>query len=251
MLVDRADVRAWLQIGEALSQTNAALLDLAHPLAEAVFKQWMQEKLEYQQVVEYLPSGEQFPYSQDDLLAEPELRGTVVQFVASGPGSETLQLTHTPVWTTSIEVREDVGGYAGQSGSAFGSSTVLTQGTDYYLDIDDATNNLSTTGLLWRIGLWPTEARSVKVTYYGGRTAAQLAGEWGNLKMAALLTIEAAYRGAIQRNVGGLLTSESIGKYSKSMDTRAFNDIVGGGFGVPMKAQQIAFSSRSMGGVFG
>jgi len=253
MITTCAEALNFLQVGTSMTDAKMSLFQLIHPLAESVFKKWMQEDLEYAQKIEYLPGGTHTIATAGDVDQEVELRGSTVHIVSSDRGSETLQLTHLPVWNDDIEVYEDVGAYAGQASTPFAAATLLTKGTDYYLDVDEGSGDemLSDTGVLWRIGRWPEEPRCVKVVYYGGYTATQLAGNYGNIKYAALLTIEKAWRSADARANGSPKISEDIGKYSYTRSEKAILAAFGEGFTVPPEAQRAAFGSRNMGNIFG
>jgi hypothetical protein len=183
----------------------------------------MQQELDYRQHVEYFPIGE--PRRETDrTLDDIDFRASNVVFVSNRAGTDFLQLTHTPVSTLSLRVHEDPNANAGQASTAFGSDTLLSFGDDYWLDVGEeqslsaGTIQLSKSGILRRQGAWPVEPRSVKVEYYGGWTAEQLAGRSGGaVKLAALKTVANAYWGAKANATSagrGAGTSESIGKYS-------------------------------------
>lgn len=251
MLATRAEIL--LAIGRSASATNAeiALVDMLMPLVNAAIGDWLRKNAEYTQHVEYLPMG-QPDYDRNDLiLRDVSISGNRVVFDTSYAGTSVLQLTHTPVALAGLEIREDVGGYAGQSDSAFGSDTILTEGTDYYLDVDSS-GNLSTTGHVFSFGTWPTEPRSIKVTYYGGHTAAQLNGNAGGaIKLAAILSNVKAFNQivAFQGEPAGPETNESIGKYSYG---RGLSQVfAGGGFTIPYEAQRLLMPHRSFAGLFG
>jgi hypothetical protein len=220
MIVRKAELLVFMQKASSLAAADEALLDLIHPLAEGVLSAWMQQNLKYEQHVEYLPIGK--PQLDNDYpLSDIDFRSETAGFIGGRAGTEFLQLKHLPVALTGLEVREDVGAYGGQVSGSFSDETILTLGTDYYLDVDDASASLSRSGILWRIGAWPAEPRSIKVTYYGGYSATQLADSTvaSAVKLAALQTVSAAFWTAknLAKSQGiGPKMSESIGKYSYS-----------------------------------
>src|SRR3990172_7396060 len=148
-VVERSDVLTALGFhATAPTAAQEALIKLVHPLAEAVFFSWFGANCEYEQHVEYLPVGGQL--TGEETSEWFRLQGQAVQVRMGARGTSVLQLPHTPVWSTGLEVREDVGANAGQATGAFGTATILTLGSDYWLDISDATLQLSTSGLLRR-----------------------------------------------------------------------------------------------------
>jgi hypothetical protein len=71
-----------------------------------------------------------------------------------GNGLQAVALRETPV-TSITSVNLDTSGFYGQGASAFGSTTLLTSGTDYALRMDGRTG-LSDSGLLYRLTrVWP------------------------------------------------------------------------------------------------
>jgi hypothetical protein len=71
-----------------------------------------------------------------------------------GNGIQAVALRETPV-TSITSVNLDTSGFYGQGASAFGSTTLLTSGTDYALRMDGQTG-LSDSGLLYRLTrVWP------------------------------------------------------------------------------------------------
>lgn len=228
MLCRKAEVLIYMKTAGSLSAADEALLDLLHPLAEASIHNYLQQSLEYERHIEYLPVGE--PLRNDDYALEdaqflPAGRGVVLR--SQRPGTDYLQLKHAPVTTFGLEVREDLDARAGQNpDSQFADSTILTLGQDYFLDaderkmVDGSSVHISRSGTLRRIGAWPVEPRCVKVTYYGGWAASQLYEKTaGAIRLAAIKTVANAFRCALNdadSKGRGPKLSESIGKYSYS-----------------------------------
>ncbi len=234
MLCRKAEVLVFMKLAATpLSVSDEALFDLLHPLAEASIHAYLQQELDYTRHIEYLPVGEPrqtTDYRLEDAQFLPGGAGVVLR--SQRPGTDFLQLKHTPVTTYGLEVREDVSAYAGQNpDSQFADSTVLTMGRDYYLDADERgivdghSVHLSRSGILRRTGAWPVEPRSVKVTYYGGWSASQLHSKAaGAVTLAAMQTVANAYWAAknnADSSGRGPKMSESIGKYSYSLGQQA------------------------------
>lgn len=95
------------------------------------------------------------------------------------------------------EIREDANGHFGQA-SGFGASTVLTQGTDYNIELDST--GLSKSGRIIRRNRdWCNVPGSIKVTYVAGFTSAELDDEYSFVKMAILHDIQDAFEANLSR----------------------------------------------------
>lgn len=252
MLCTNAEILIALGKTGTISAADQDLLSLVKPLAESSLKQYLQQNLEYAQTVEYLPIGlpRQIPDSLPAGAGDIEFTATRALFVGGRAGSEALQLKNLPVASVGLEVREDVGAYAGQASGAWGSDTILTAGEDFYLDMDY--EGISHTGLLFRIGQWPTEPRSVKVTYYGGYSATQMGADAaGAIKLAAIETVVAAFKRAKDRqNSAGPKTSETIGVYSYSTSAQLAADANGVNHDIPYSAMMRLSPYRNFGRLF-
>lgn len=249
-LVRRAEILVFTGQAASISAADSALLDLVWPGAEAAVWRWLQANGDYAQHVEFLPAG---PLPAVDL---PDLSAANVRFTSThatlvGSGLQPLVLQHCPVWCDSIEVREDLSANAGQSSDAFADSTILEQGSDYHLDVTEEISGakLSRTGILYRSTAWPSEPRSVRVSYFGGETAARLAGAAADIKLAMLHTIASEYWAA-KNNAGsqgrGPFTQESLGKWSGSTGNGAGSAVAQAmAAAIPIKAQRLLQSLRS------
>lgn len=250
MIATRAEILTILGKAGSLTDADAALLTMLHPLVESSVKNYLESDVGYAQHVEYLPIGQSI--NERDEIQEPYLRGNTVTFSHVPPGADTLQLKHTPVYLTGLEVREDVGAFAGQAASAFGTDTILTLGDDYYLDVDDPSAGISRTGIIFRYGRWPTEPRCVKVAYYGGLSHSQLNNAWGEIKLAAAMSVAHVFQlFKARQSDEGPKQSESIGSYSYSLVSAFANEIATGGNAIPAGAKGMLFRHRNLGRVFG
>lgn len=175
---------------------------------------------------EYLPSAGRFVDEVD--LADYSIgsNGTVTP-LDQPSGSSVLQLTHTPVALSGLVIYEDRSGYAEQGDTPYGAESLLTEGTDYYLDCDVA--GVSTSGRVHRVNSsWSTDPRSIKATYYGGPAVAEansLAGSfleiYQEVVTACVLHNYSFWKqqqtSFASGNSGLIEQSESIGKYRKSL----------------------------------
>lgn len=249
MIVSRAEVLTFIGKDTSLTEDEDVLLNLIHPLAEAAICDFLQQQVEQVLHTEFYPAGQVYSGDEDTRLSDYELTGgrLIATRGVSASGDE-LQLQHLPVISSGLRVWEDTGAHAGYASGAFVADTELTHGSDFWLDQDES--GLSHTGILRRSGRWPPEPRSVKVTYYGGWTVAQLDAKNAArvLRYAALLTVAKAFwETRTLRKTGGVggVTSESIGKYSYSTGggTGAVN--TGMVVALPVEAVELLQTQRS------
>lgn len=147
----------------------------------------------------------------------------------TGLGTRYLVLRHRPVLITGLTVYQDMSGRFGTNpdGAFDSSTTVLTYGTDYTIQLDGYSSSaaLSRTGILERInGVWPSLA-----VYQRGRLVHDEQPQRGNVKVAytagyssvpPAITQAAALWVAHIRRIqaqGGGIQSEGLGSYNYSM----------------------------------
>ena len=246
MILTRAEILVALEKAgsSSLSESHSVLIDMLHPLVEGLIKDEIGHDIEQANRVEFLPANAIGQSA--SLLSEVDRGNGVVQLYDKGNTRHGLQLSSTPVLLAGLEVREQVGGYAGQSTDAFPASSLLTLGEDYYLDVE-GNASVSYTGILWRNGSWPTEPRSIKVTYTGGHSAPELNGRNGAIKMATMLTFMRAFRqfDKLATNEGSV-ASRKIGRYSETLDTKSVDEVTGGDLAIPAEASRILSRYKNM-----
>ncbi len=172
---------------------------------------------------EYLPATGFYNNSDPD-LEDFDAQGDKIIVKQKGVGSRILQLSHTPVLLADLEVWEDIGANGGQAANAFPASSKLVLGSDYYLDVSE--DGISTSGVLIReAAVWSPYQRSIKVRYKGGPYAAYLNGTEAGLEAIDMAIAKAVAHNFLfwkrittsQSPGGGLIASESTGKYSYSL----------------------------------
>jgi hypothetical protein len=136
----------------------------------------------------------------------------------------------------------DYDGRFGQQSGAFGTSTLKTSGTDYWVSFDQHDDNgygLCWDGIVRSQGLWPLTAGSVKIEYVAGFSAAEFRGQENMVDATAIL--ESVVNEAVRRMLkvqsrkkrsqvgwaGGPITSESLGDYSYSVDSSTAAKLIG------------------------
>ncbi len=150
---------------------------------------------------------------------------TYTQFY-SGTGRRQIILRQIPVTSITSVFLDHNGNFGTTSGSFDSSTTLLTSGVDYALDLDGSWNSLpvSFSGLLYRIGTtWPETYRG----YAPGKIAFEVGPAYGNIKVVfsagynpipqdlqyAVCTLTSYMR--LTGALGGFpLESEKIGDYA-------------------------------------
>lgn len=129
------------------------------------------------------------------------------------------------------ELREDPAAVFGQGGSDFGASTVLTAGTNYFLELDRA--GLSRSGRVHRRnGNWSSAPGTIRITYVAGLTKAELADEWSYVKLALLEDMQTKFQTLRSKRSGGggPLKKESYAgdvtyEYAVDMASRSISEL--------------------------
>jgi len=212
MICSRAEILAFLGKSTSLTDTEDILLSMLGPLAEQSVKDHLGYSVEQTTYTHFLPKDERGT-SVDPLNVSFDTSGDRVLMTQIRGTREYADLFLPELPVRSVDsVYSDASAYGGQASGDFASTTLLTAGTDFYIDY--TTSGLCKSGRLVRIaGYWPSRARTVKVTYTGGYTQAELStGIATPIKMACLLTIQQAFS---SKGTGeGQIKSERLGDYS-------------------------------------
>lgn len=146
--------------------------------------------------------------------------------------SNELQLRHVPI--RSIDsLYVDYDARSGTASGAFAASTLKEEGVDFWPNydmLDSAGAKICSDGILRGLGAWPANPGTVKVTYTAGYTTAEFHGQDTIINASSILEVvldEAVRRTrkmfALKKRSGagfvaGVLSSESLGDYSYSVD---------------------------------
>lgn len=128
----------------------------------------------------------------------------------SPAGGAVLQLDNGFVRSIT-EIREDYAARFAASGY-FGSDTLLVDGTDYYLEMDN--DNFSKSGRVIRYGRnWSPAAGTIRITYVAGLSAAELDDEYSFVKLALLDDLRSKFNAVASERIssgkGGPLKKET------------------------------------------
>ncbi len=204
-----------LGLGSTLTDADAALLEMTKRQVEDRIRRHCRWQITEKQHVEYLPRVSSIGVG-DEFMLEKLSSNRAAWSHHGGSGGDELQLPH--IFVSSIaRLFQDTGAAAGQGSGDFGSGTLLTSGTDYYLD-RDASGEFCRSGIVFRSrGVsWSRKARTIKVVYTAGFTPTQLDEEYRDVKDACIEETVRQFKRAKSRqgNDGGgvgEVKSEMIG----------------------------------------
>lgn len=241
-------------------ESNDPLLLLIHSSVEHLIVNYLRYDPVKSEKIEFYPINRERADTISDQRFDSINGRAILQSTGQVLG-DVLVLENRPVWNDStIEVREQYGAYAGQTAGSFGSGTILTKGTDYWIDCS-ASDQISTSGILYRIGGdWAHEPGSIKVKYNAGYAPADFGGtgtqKVADIKLATLQAVIWNYKqislNAKQGFAGmtaGPIASERIGPYSYRTAATAVSEYNFGG-ALPASVREILQPHRSYAGAF-
>jgi len=211
MIADRAEVLTFLGKGSSLTDAEDGFLNMIQPMVELDVQRLLGYSVVQATYTHFLPHRSRGVQPVGAMGFDVRGGKAVIDQPAGGREDSQLLLPELPVRSVT-SVNEDTGAYGGQGSGDFAAASLLTAGSDYW--IDQTEDGISTSAILRRIGgAWPSSARSVKVVYVAGYTQAELAtGIAAPIKMAVWESIrfQFANRGA----GAGAVKSEKLGDYS-------------------------------------
>lgn len=216
-----ADLILNLGLGSTLGDADAALLETTKRQVEDRIRRFVRWDITTATYTNFLPAISSTPAGGGGGLNK--LNNSTAYWSGGDSAGQILQLP--AMYVTSItSVNEDRSARGGQGASDFGASTLLTSGTDYYLDMDDET--FCKTGHIVKVsGAWSRIQRTIKVVYVAGFTAAQLDEEYRDIKQACILETRKWYKraksgqGADGSGVGEVKSESIGGEYTVTYNT--------------------------------
>lgn len=165
--------------------------------------------------VEFLPTTD-WHLPMDPLLQRDTSWG-VGTYVETAPSWDGHLLPLKQKLVRSItEIRIDTDSKSGTDADDFPASTILDSDS-YYLDVDEKDPSdllLSRTGFVVRkTGAWPSRRRSIKVTYVAGLTAAEMDGEFSDIRLGVVDEILDRYAN-LSTDGSGKVRKEHLGDWS-------------------------------------
>lgn len=216
-IVDLSEVIILLGLQATLTDADRGLLTMLKTHIENDARRYVRHNITQpaSDYIEFHPRTDRTRFGAEII----ELSGNVVSLQQASIGGNIIQLDQ--IFVRSItDVREDFDAYFGIESGDFPASTSLTEGTDFYMRVEESigspATNLNKTGHLFRrSGNWPSRAGTVKVTYNAGFTAAELDSDYSDIKMTIME--EVAFRFKKAKTLSGVeagfgpLRSYSIG----------------------------------------
>lgn len=229
-IVDISEVLLELGLSSSSTEEERAVASQAIARVEASVIRYLRYDPVQRTRTEYYPQRVS-SYQPRQGVWEADANQAYLRELSEASTSE-LQLKHIPIRSvTSLHV--DYDGRSGAQAGSFAAESLKVEGTDYwpnYDGVDGSGNKLCKDGILRSIGRWPQTPGTVKIVYVAGYTAAELHGQ--DLVVNAGQIVEAVVVEACRRVrkmfamkkrtgagfVPGVVTSESLGDYSYSID---------------------------------
>lgn len=213
-IVTPGTLKSLLRIENAAPDVLAHI-DAVHVLAERAVMEYVDRDLAIGQRVELLPGHDE--QIMDGVMSYPDELGIAgIRSLVSG---ETIRLKHTPVHAAGLRVWMSTSANAGISSVTVWDTAELTYGSEFYLDIDDASRNVSNSGILYLSwGTWSHQPRSIKIQYWSGDQIPDATLQMAVIETVANIasTLKRAGQSATKGRPVGVL-SESLGDYSYSV----------------------------------
>jgi len=239
-IIDISAVILELGLSSSVTEEERAIASVAIRRAESAIKKFLHYDPVRQTRTEFYPQGQ---YGDGGGVGVWEANETDAYLRRESEASVSeLQMRHIPIREiTNLWI--DYDGRGGNRSGSFSSSTLKTEGTDYWMNTDghdSSDNGICRDGIIKSVGLWPREPGSVKITYVAGYTNAELHGEddiidAGPIGEAvvqeACIRARRAFVWKKNSRVGfmpGVFTSERAGDYSYTIDSGMAKTLFGG-----------------------
>jgi hypothetical protein len=241
-IVDISEVLLQLGLSDSATEEERAIAGTATKRAESAIRKYIgydpvqERRTEFYPQRDYKRSGSQTVWEATDT-------GAYQRYLSEATTDE-LILRHIPIRSSpAIDLRIDYDGRSGTQTGAFAVDTRKVEGTDFWPNYDgedDAGSSVCRDGLIRSIGLWPTEAGSVRIEYTAGYTDAELHGDDALVDAGDI--VDAVIEEAVRRTkkgfvlakqgiagfVGGVIISENLGDYKYTIDPDSAKRLFGG-----------------------
>lgn len=221
-IASRAEYQTFIGKAATIKDADLGLLGMLMPLVERTIKQHVGFN-----IVQTTYTDELYPTHAKQLGGGDflEVSGGKVLIGRSRGASNQLQLQQLPVRSITT-IHEDLSADSGDASGAFAAATLLTLGTDFYID-RDIDSGISWSGILVRKAAgWSAIPRTIKTTYIAGLTEAELNDEYSDIKLASLYAMGKFFN-EIKTNQdstglgAGAVLSRSMGDTSVTFDSGA------------------------------
>lgn len=238
-IADISEVLLEIGLSASATETEKAIVQSCLTKVESEIKRFLRYDPTQNTHVEYYPRMDFSRQSREGVWEVSDTQAFVRYLQESA--TDELQLKHIPVRAVT-DLRVDYDGRAGTRSGSFGSSTIWTEGVDFWpnYEVRDAsgTTKLCLDGIIMSEGRWPNIPGSIKITYLAGYNNAELHGEDDTIVDAnPILTavidetvarVQKIYS-RMKKTRGwalGPLASESLGDYSYSQDMSALQTLI-------------------------
>jgi len=170
-IVTIEECAAYMSVGATISDANRGLLTMLIPMVENAVRAYLRHDITQptSAYVEFYPQYERDAHEDYSFLAISDDK----VYYDTGTDSGRLLYLNNLFVRSITEIREDEDARFGQGSSDFAASSILTAGTDYYMQLDSA--GMSKYGIVHRVNRdWSTLPGTIKVTYVAGWTADEL-----------------------------------------------------------------------------
>ncbi len=225
-IVDISEIIIYLGLQATLTDADHGLLTMLKTHVENDARRYVRHNITQpsSDYVEFHPRTDRTRFGAEIV----ELSGDVVTLQQSSIGGNIIQLDQ--IFVRSItEVRVDFDAYFGIESGDFPASTLLTEGTDYYMPVEESigspATNLNKTGhLIRRSGNWPSRGGTVKATYNAGFTATELDSDYSDIKLTIIKEVvfrfkESKTMGGVEAGFGPLKSFSIGGEIAVTFDT--------------------------------
>jgi hypothetical protein len=227
-IVDPSEIILDLGLSASITDEERGIIQAAITRAEGAVKRYIRYDPTQQSRTEYYPSQN---YARSHAGSVWEVSGgTAYQRNVSQESTSELQVRHIPIRSTpTIDLRVDYDGRSGTQAGSFGATSQKVEGTDFWpnYDRDDSSGDqVCSDGIIRSVGLWPTQAGSVKIVYTAGYSDEEMHGQDSIIDASPIMdaVVEEAIRRAkkafvnmkqtVAGWVAGPMKSEKLGDYS-------------------------------------
>jgi hypothetical protein len=239
-IADISEVLLELGLSSSSTEEERAVVSQAIARAEASVNHHLRYDPVQRMRTEYYPQ-QVLSYQPREGVWEADANQAYLRDLSEASTSE-LQLKHIPIRSIA-SLHIDYDGRGGAQVGSFAAETLKVEGTDYwpnYDGVDSGGSKLCKDGILRSIGRWPQTPGTVKVVYMAGYTAAELRGQdlvVNAGQIVEAVVVEACRRVrrmfAMKKRTGagfapGIVTSESLGDYSYSIDASSASRLTSG-----------------------
>jgi len=230
-IIDISMVALELGLSSTITDEERAIIGRAIHRSEGAIKRYLKYDPIQRSRTEYYPQRE-CDFQSTESYWETTTTHAYIRKVSEASTSE-LQVQHIPIRNIT-SLRVDYDGRGGEQATSFPASSEQTRGTDYWLNSDGQDSggvNICRDGIIRSFGAWPTSPGSVRITYTGGYTRAELHGNDTIVDATPIMDVALDEACRLVRKImvwrknprtgflAGPIQSERMGDYSYSVGT--------------------------------